>query len=107
MTVNANATYRTKPDTPHSLSDVNVQLFCTSKPTAASPVNNLGFVDAFTRRHDLTTGRHIMDLLLDVRRVRESTLILVTHDAELASLADSKLVLRDGRPVEAPAEALP
>jgi ABC-type lipoprotein export system ATPase subunit len=34
-------------------------------------------------------------------------LILVTHDAELASLADTKLVLRDGRPVEAPVEALP
>jgi ABC-type lipoprotein export system ATPase subunit len=24
----------------------------------------------------------------------------VTHDAELASLADSRLVLRDGRPVQ-------
>ena len=31
-----------------------------------------------------------------------STLVLVTHDAELAALADSRLVLRDGRPVEAP-----
>jgi ABC-type taurine transport system ATPase subunit len=26
--------------------------------------------------------------------------MLVTHDAELAALADSRLVLRDGRPVE-------
>jgi ABC-type lipoprotein export system ATPase subunit len=26
--------------------------------------------------------------------------MLVTHDADLASLADSRLVLRDGRPVE-------
>jgi ABC-type lipoprotein export system ATPase subunit len=48
-----------------------------------------------------------MDLLLDVRRVRRSTLILVTHDAELASLADARLVLRDGRPVDAPVEVLP
>ena len=29
----------------------------------------------------------------------QSTLVLVTHDAELASLADTRLVLRDGRPV--------
>ena len=27
--------------------------------------------------------------------------MLVTHDAELASLADTRLVLRDGRPVHA------
>jgi predicted ABC-type transport system involved in lysophospholipase L1 biosynthesis ATPase subunit len=40
-----------------------------------------------------------MDLLLNVRRSRASTLVLVTHDAELASLADTRLVLRDGRPV--------
>ena len=47
-----------------------------------------------------------MDLLLDVRRTRTSTLILVTHDHDLASLADERLVLRDGRPVDTPAEAL-
>jgi ABC-type lipoprotein export system ATPase subunit len=41
-----------------------------------------------------------MQLLLDVRRMHQTTMILVTHDADLASLADSRLVLRDGRPVE-------
>jgi predicted ABC-type transport system involved in lysophospholipase L1 biosynthesis ATPase subunit len=40
-----------------------------------------------------------MDLLLNVQRARAATLVLVTHDAELASLADTRLVLRDGRPV--------
>jgi ABC-type lipoprotein export system ATPase subunit len=34
-----------------------------------------------------------------VRRSRETTLILVTHDSELAALADTRLVLRDGRSV--------
>jgi ABC-type lipoprotein export system ATPase subunit len=37
-----------------------------------------------------------------VRRTRKSTLVLVTHDAELAGLADVRLVLRDGRQVETP-----
>jgi predicted ABC-type transport system involved in lysophospholipase L1 biosynthesis ATPase subunit len=46
-----------------------------------------------------------MDLLLNVRRARQATLVLVTHDAELASLADTRLTLRDGRPV-APDDAL-
>ena len=55
--------------------------------------------DEPTGNLDSTTGRHIMDLLLRVRRARLSTLVLVTHDAELASFADRRLVLRDGRPV--------
>jgi len=43
-----------------------------------------------------------------VHRARGTTLVLVTHDAELAALADTRLVLRDGRRVNpaATAEAL-
>ena len=59
----------------------------------------LVLADEPTGNLDSTTGRHIMDLLLNVRRSRASTLVLVTHDAELAALADTRLVLRDGRPV--------
>jgi ABC-type lipoprotein export system ATPase subunit len=39
-------------------------------------------------------------LLLNVRRTHHTTMMLVTHDADLAALADSRLVLRDGRPVD-------
>jgi putative ABC transport system ATP-binding protein len=56
--------------------------------------------DEPTGNLDSTTGKLIMQLLLDVRRMRQTTLMLVTHDADLASLADSRLVLRDGRAVE-------
>ena len=56
--------------------------------------------DEPTGNLDSTTGRLIMELLIDVRRTRQTTMMLVTHDADLASLADSRLVLRDGRPVE-------
>jgi len=56
--------------------------------------------DEPTGNLDSTTGRLIMQLLLDVRRTRQTTMMLVTHDADLASLADSRLSLRDGRPVE-------
>ena len=61
--------------------------------------------DEPTGNLDSTTGGHIMELLLNVRRARQSTLVLVTHDAELASLADTQLTLRDGRSVGALAEA--
>jgi len=56
--------------------------------------------DEPTGNLDSATGKLIMELLLNVRRLRQTTMVLVTHDAELASLADSRLVLRDGRPVD-------
>jgi len=62
--------------------------------------------DEPTGNLDSTTGRLIMQLLIDVRRTRQTTMMLVTHDADLASLADSRLSLRDGRPVEASMETL-
>ncbi|HEY3091441.1 MAG TPA: ABC transporter ATP-binding protein [Vicinamibacterales bacterium] len=56
--------------------------------------------DEPTGNLDSTTGKLIMELLIDVRRTRQTTMMLVTHDADLAALADSRLVLRDGRPVD-------
>jgi putative ABC transport system ATP-binding protein len=58
--------------------------------------------DEPTGNLDSTTGRHIMELLLGLHRTRQVTLVLVTHDAELAALADVRLSLRDGRPVDLP-----
>ncbi len=55
--------------------------------------------DEPTGNLDSTTGRNIMDLLLGIHRARHATLVLVTHDAELAGLADVRLMLRDGRAV--------
>ncbi len=62
--------------------------------------------DEPTGNLDTTTGQHILDLLLGVHRARKSTLILVTHDADLAALADERLVLRDGARVYPSAEVL-
>jgi putative ABC transport system ATP-binding protein len=55
--------------------------------------------DEPTGNLDSSTGRHIMEMLLDVHRRRGATLVLVTHDATLAALADTRLTLQDGRPV--------
>jgi putative ABC transport system ATP-binding protein len=41
-----------------------------------------------------------LDLLLDRNRKAGTTLVLVTHDPEVASRADRKIVLKDGRIVE-------
>jgi putative ABC transport system ATP-binding protein len=53
--------------------------------------------DEPTGNLDSTTGRQVIELLLDVNRTRKTTLVLVTHDPELASVADVTIALRDGR----------
>jgi putative ABC transport system ATP-binding protein len=53
--------------------------------------------DEPTGNLDSTTGRQVIDLLLSVNRRAGRTLILVTHDRELADLADEVVALRDGR----------
>jgi putative ABC transport system ATP-binding protein len=84
---------------PSQLSGGEQQRIAIARALANDPP--IVLADEPTGNLDSTTGRHIMDLLLNVRRSRKSTLVLVTHDAELASLADTRLVLRDGRPVPA------
>jgi putative ABC transport system ATP-binding protein len=84
---------------PSQLSGGEQQRVAIARALANDP--SIVLADEPTGNLDSTTGRHIMDLLLAVRRSRQSTLVLVTHEAELASLADSRLSLRDGRPVDA------
>ncbi len=57
--------------------------------------------DEPTGNLDTTTGRHIMELLKRIHERRGTTVVLVTHDAELAAIADARVMLRDGRIVEA------
>jgi len=93
---------------PSQLSGGEQQRIAIARALANDPP--IVLADEPTGNLDSTTGRHIMELLLNVRRTRTSTLVLVTHDAELAALADSRLVLRDGRPVpqsEAPPRIVP
>src|SRR5207247_7987889 len=56
--------------------------------------------DEPTGNLDSTNGRHLMDLLRHINHARGTTIVLVTHDAELAAAADARLILRDGRSEE-------
>ena len=53
--------------------------------------------DEPTGNLDSTTGHQVIDLLLGLNRDHGSTLVLVTHDAALASHAERIVSLRDGR----------
>jgi len=56
--------------------------------------------DEPTGNLDSVNGRLVLDLLLDRKRKAGTTLVLVTHDPEVASRADRKIVLKDGMIVE-------
>ena len=53
--------------------------------------------DEPTGNLDRATGRMVLDTLESLRRESGTTLVLVTHDPEVAVLADRQLHLRDGR----------
>jgi putative ABC transport system ATP-binding protein len=53
--------------------------------------------DEPTGNLDSANGRHVIDLLFDINARRGTTLVLVTHDRELAALADTQIMLKDGR----------
>jgi putative ABC transport system ATP-binding protein len=56
--------------------------------------------DEPTGNLDSANGRMVLDLLLERNRKAGTTLVLVTHDPEVASCADRKIVLKDGMVVE-------
>ena len=58
------------------------------------------FADEPTGNLDSENGARVLDLLLERNRSRGATLVLVTHDAQVSSHADRRIVLRDGAIVE-------
>ena len=54
------------------------------------------FADEPTGNLDSKTGDAIMDLLLSLARERKRTLLVVTHDPQLAALGDRQLHMVDG-----------
>jgi len=56
--------------------------------------------DEPTGNLDSANGAHVLELVLNLNREQGTTLVLVTHDRELAGHADRRIVLRDGRIVE-------
>jgi putative ABC transport system ATP-binding protein len=82
---------------PSQLSGGEQQRIAIARAMANDPP--LILADEPTGNLDSTNGRHILDLLVQVKRNRGVTLVLVTHDRAIAAIADVHLTLRDGSPV--------
>ena len=82
---------------PSQLSGGEQQRTAIARALANDPP--LILADEPTGNLDTSNGRHILDLLVQMKRARGATLVLVTHDRSVAAIADVQLMLRDGRPV--------
>jgi len=70
---------------------------------ARALVNNpkVIFADEPTGNLDSATGRLVEDLLFSLNKEKGITLVVVTHDPDLAARCDRQIYIRDGREVSA------
>jgi len=83
---------------PSQLSGGEQQRVAIARAFANDP--QILMADEPTGNLDSKNGAHIIELLLKLNRERGTTLLLVTHEQQLASLADRKITLGDGHVIE-------
>ena len=83
---------------PSQLSGGEQQRVAIARALANEP--RVLLADEPTGNLDSNNGQHIVDILFDVNRRRGTTLVLVTHDLELADRAHFRIALRDGHVVD-------
>ena len=87
---------------PSQLSGGEQQRVAIARALSNEPL--IVLADEPTGNLDSSTGHQVIELLLAINRTRGTTLVVVTHDTEIASMADARINLRDGRVVGANSE---
>ena len=80
---------------PGQLSGGERQRVAVARALASDP--ELVFADEPTGNLDTATGAGVADMLFNIARDRGATLILVTHDLDLASRADRTVTMQSGK----------
>lgn len=80
---------------PAELSGGEQQRVAIARAFANEP--SILLADEPTGNLDSRNGKHIFELMTGLHSRRNVTLVLVTHDAQLAAQAERQIILRDGR----------
>ncbi len=80
---------------PSELSGGEQQRVAIARALANNP--EIILADEPTGNLDSKTGEKIMQLLVDLHRNEQKTIIVITHDADIAAYAKRRLVLKDGK----------
>ena len=88
---------------PGQLSGGEQQRVALARAFAAAP--KLLLADEPTGNLDTATGRRVVDLLFELSATHGTTLLLITHDRDLARQCHRIVHMADGRIVEAPEHA--
>jgi len=80
---------------PGQLSGGEQQRVALARAVAGDP--EILMADEPTGNLDAKTGAQIIDLMFDLHRRRGTTLVLITHDNELAEMCDRVVRLKDGQ----------
>jgi putative ABC transport system ATP-binding protein len=83
---------------PSQLSGGEQQRVAIARALSNEPL--IVLADEPTGNLDSATGHHVIDLLLAINQQRSVTLVVVTHDQEIAAMADARVYLRDGKVAE-------
>jgi putative ABC transport system ATP-binding protein len=82
---------------PGQLSGGERQRVAVARALASNP--RIVFADEPTGNLDRATGAMVADMLFAISKERNATLVVVTHDAEIAARADRVVEMKDGRVV--------
>ncbi|UXC26702.1 ABC transporter ATP-binding protein [Enterococcus raffinosus] len=82
----------------NDLSGGQKQRVCIARAIVNQP--EIIFADEPTGNLDSTTGEKIEELLFNLNQNKEITLIIVTHDPELAARCDRQIHIKDGQLLE-------
>ena len=88
---------------PGQLSGGEQQRVALARAFAASP--KLLLADEPTGNLDTATGRRVIDLLFELSSKHGTTLLLITHDRDLARQCHRTVHMADGRIIETPEQA--
>ena len=83
---------------PHQLSGGEMQRVAMCRALINNP--KIIFADEPTGNLDSENGKAILELFLEFHRELQSTLVLVTHNRDIARMADRMIVLHDGAIIE-------